>query len=340
MRSTFALPLITFSLFAGSAEAADLSSTKTYLTTHLTTLKASTTRLVAASEAYHRLAQDAGFDYARLWRTRPTQTKAAVLAARAAWRDASPRYEQIEGFFAGQEPFTRLDVITDAANPGNGADGIDNDVKLPSGKVLKRPGALFNLTESTLWGLNPTYAPLKVNLGAADGLGNALPDADVLLGGARALDSVIGQLQATARPWQPTTAYVFSTLTANVPTTQDFLEVWRNSRFVSGQGSRLPEFAAISRLNDLRDNVSSWQVIYSGVSPEVRAKNAALDAQVQAGLVGLRAYAERLIAQERTRRFTPEQAASIQDEAQGRATAVTGAITQAAALLGVKVQGR
>lgn len=117
--------------------------------------------------------------------------KAAVERTRAAWRDASPRYEQIEGFFAGQDPFDRLDLIIDAANPGVEG-GVDHDVKLPDGMVLKRPGALFNLTESALWGLNSKYTALKVNLGAKDGLGNALPDANVLKGGADVLHGTIG----------------------------------------------------------------------------------------------------------------------------------------------------
>lgn len=213
-------------------------------------------------------------------------------------------------------------------------------MKLPNGTVLRRPGALFNLTEAALWGLDPKYAALKVNLGAKDGLGNALPDANVLKGGVDALHGVVGQLRQTARGWQPSTGYVFSTLTTNVPTTQDFLEVWRASRFVTGGASKTQEFAAISRLNDLRDNIGSWQVIYAGVSPEVRRRNAALDTQVRGGLTELRAYVERLIARERQRRFTPEQALLVQREAQDRATAIAGPLTQAAALLGVRVAGQ
>lgn len=319
----------------------DLSGTKTYMLTRLSALKASTASLVAASDAYYQLARAANFDYAKLWKSNPTGVKAAVEKARAAWRDASPRYEQIEGFFAGQEPFSDLDFITDAANPGPvSAGGADHNVKLPSGKVLVRPGALFNLTEATLWGLNPAYTALKVDLGAKEGLGNALPDADVLLGGVQALDANIGKFQALAKPWQPNSAYVFNTLTANLPTTQDFLEIWRNSRFVSGSGSKVQEFAAISRLNDLRDNIGSWQAIYAGISPAVVGKNPALNTQIQAGMTDLHRYVETLIAREKTRHFTPEQAKSVQDEAQNRATAVTGSVTQAAALLGVKVTGK
>ena len=336
------LLLAPFSALAQKEQTAgDLSGTKTYMLTRLSALKASTARLVTASGSYYRMAKAADFDYARLWKSNPTEVKAAIENARLAWRDASPRYEQIEGFFAGQEPFSALDFMTDAANPGPAsAGGADNNVKLPSGKVLVRPGALFNLTESALWGLNPAYVSLKVDLSAPGGLGNALPDADVVLGGAQALDAAIGKFQALARSWQPDSTYVFNTLTANLPTTQDFLEIWRKSRFVSGSGSRVQEFAAISRLNDLRDNISSWQAIYAGVSPAVVGKNAALNTQIQSGMQGLHKYVETLIAREKTRHFTPEQARSVQDEAQNRATAVTGSVTQAAALMGIKVSGK
>ncbi|BDP44659.1 Efem/EfeO family lipoprotein (plasmid) [Deinococcus aetherius] len=326
-------------LLAPTALAADLSGTKAHLLGRLDALSASTARLAQASDAYYTLAKGANFDYARLWKSNPAGVKAAVERTRAAWRDASPRYEQIEGFFAGQDPFDRLDLIIDAANPGTDG-GVDHDVKLPNGTVLRRPGALFNLTEAALWSLDPRYTALKVNLGAKDGLGNALPDANVLKGGVDALHGVVGQLRQTARGWQPSTGYVFSTLTANVPTTQDFLEVWRASRFVTGGASKTQEFAAISRLNDLRDNIGSWQVIYAGVSPEVRRRNVALDTQVRGGLTELRAYVERLIDRERQRRFTPEQALLVQREAQDRATAIAGPLTQAAALLGVKVAGQ
>ena len=70
------------------------------------------------------------------------------------------------------------------------------------------------------------------------------------------------------------------------------------------------------------------------------SKNPALNAQIRSGMQGLHRYVETLVAHEKTRHFTPEQARSVQDEAQNRATAVTGSVTQAAALLGIKVNGR
>ena len=323
-------------LAASSARAADLAPTKTYMLSRLEALKVSSSKLVAAGDAYYALAKGAGFDYAQLWKTRPDRTRAALDAVRAAWKDASPRYEQIEGFFAGNEPFTSYDTIIDAADPGTTGDNtVKFDVRLPDGRVLHSPGALFNFTESALWDLNPNYRALKVNLGGQ--IGNALPDANVVKGGVAALDSQIAALLKVARGWQPSTPFVFTTLVSNLPTTGDFLDIWKNSRFVQGGGTKETEFAAISRLNDLRDNIGSWQAIYRGVSPDVKSKNAALDSQVTGGLTDLRAYVQRLIAQEQVRRFTPEQAEGIISEAQNRATALTGKLTQAAALLNVKV---
>ena len=69
----------------------------------------------------------------------------------------------------------------------------------------------------------------------------------------------------------------------------------------------------------------------------VKAKNASLDKQINDGLSSLKSWTAKLEAQESTRRFTPEQAEAILKEGDNRATAITGKITQAAALLGVKV---
>lgn len=80
-------------LLAPPALAADLSGTKTYLLGRLDALGASTARLAQASDAYYTLVKGANFDYARLWQRNPAGAKAAVERVRAAWRDASPRYE-------------------------------------------------------------------------------------------------------------------------------------------------------------------------------------------------------------------------------------------------------
>jgi hypothetical protein len=74
------------------------------------------------------------------------------------------------------------------------------------------------------------------------------------------------------------------------------------------------------------------------VASLVQSKNAALDKQISEGLSGLKGWTEKLLSQEAKRRFNPEQAELIYKEGDNRATAITGKIVQAAALLGVKVE--
>lgn len=127
---------------------------------------------------------------------------------------------------------------------------------------------------------------------------------------------------------------------ANVPTVgPTFFEDWKTSPFVLGARSKRRDFVVISRMSDLKGNVASWQAMYRGLSPDVKAKNAALDGQINAGLNDLAAYIDKLIAREKTRHYTPEQAEQLQRDAQNRATAITGRITQAAALLVVQLKG-
>ena len=127
-------------------------------------------------------------------------------------------------------------------------------------------------------------------------------------------------------------------LTANVPTVAPvFIDRWKTSRFILGDKATRRDFNVISSLSDLSGNISSWQRLYTGVSASVKAKNASLDKQISDGLSSLKSWAAKLEAQENTRRFTPEQAEAILKEGDNRATAITGKITQAAALLGVKV---
>ncbi|MBZ9750133.1 EfeM/EfeO family lipoprotein [Deinococcus sp. HMF7604] len=322
-----------------TAAAADLSGVKTYLSGKIGTQLAGTQALSQAADRYYALAKAANFNYKTL--TGNTQARAALQAARAAWQKASPAYEDIEGIVAGVDVLGEFDVILDAGT-SEGEDAVPFDLKLPSGKVLQKPGNLFGVNEGALWGTVPTFSSgVKADVngnGKAD-FGDLLPDANVLKAAANLLNSESGRLQKAAAAWTPTREDVFGALVGNVPTVGPvFFEDWKSSPFVLGARSQRQDFVVISRLSDLRGNVSSWQAMYRGLSPDVKAKSAALDGQILTGLNDLAALVDKLVAREKTRRYTPEQAEQLQREAQNRATAITGRITQAAALVGVKLQ--
>jgi Imelysin len=341
MKKSFALTTILALGFAASAQPTDLNSVKTYLLTRLELQKAGTSALKTAAQRYYDLAKTANFDYKKLAQSTDA-TRNALRDARAGWVKASPVYESVEGIVAGVESLAEYDLNLDAgASKLEGGDAVVTfDLKLPNGKTLEKPGNLFGINESTLWGTFAAFSSgvtFDLDGNGQIGFGDALPDANVLKAAADLLDSKTQDLINSGKAWQPTLSDVFGAMVANVPTVAPvFLERWKNSRFVIGTKSTSRDFVVISSLNDLLGNVTSWQQLYKGVSGAVKQKNSNLDAQINTGLSDLRTWVAKLTTQEKSRAFTPEQASLIYKEGDNRATAITGKISQAAALLGVK----
>lgn len=327
---------------AQAAPVADLTSIKTYLVTKAFVLRTHTDALKRASTQYYYLAAAKQFNYEQLWAEQPALVVAALTDARAAWLASSPLYEQVEGIVAGVPSLAEYDVILDAgASAAEGGDAVvPFDLVLPDGRVLVKPGNLFSVTESTLWGTEPAYivSGLWADLNG-DGVrdfGETLPDANVLYAGAAALDLYTGGLQGAADAWTPTAADAFTALVTMVPTMAEYFASWKESRFVKGEASTQRDFNVISRLADIQDILGSLQVVYAGISPLVRAVDATEDGRIAGGLSDLKAFVADIHAQEQAgRRFTPEEADLLGAEAQHRATALTGQIAQMAARLGI-----
>lgn len=320
---------------------ANLADIKIYLLDKTAQLKTDSNALAEASYHYYDLAKSANFDYAALWQTKRQTVTETLLNARTAWENASPTYEQMEGIVAGVPSLSHFDVNLDAGTSGTGADAVTFDLTLPDGRKLVKPGNLFGVTEETLWGSNPDYASkvkADFNGNGKDDLGDVLPDANVLQASTELLNVMAGQLDAAASVWEPTDSDAFSALVGNVPTVGDFFESWKTSRFVLGDQATHQDFAVISRLSDIIDNVSSWQAIYAGVSPMVAHVDAAQDQQIRKGLSDLKAYVSDIYQKEQAgKHYAPEEADLLSAEAQNRATAIAGELAQAAAKLNIKV---
>jgi hypothetical protein len=325
--------------------AANLSGLKDYASSQASALQANIGKLQAASDAYYALAEEAGFDYAALWESKPDDVLKALNDARAAFLAANPEYERMEGIVAGVPSLSEYDVILDAGTSGADSpeDAVPFDLTLPDGRVLEKPGNLFEVTEATLWGTDPNYIIDGINPdfngnGAVD-LGDTLPDANVLKGAADAFVKYTDDLAASIAAWEPTEAEAFGALVGNVPTFTDFMEAWKNSSFVMGDKATGRGFVATSRLSDLSDNILSWQTIYAGLSPAVKTVAPDQDAQITKDLNDLQAYVSDIYAQEKGgKQFTPEEADTLNAEGQKRATAIAGQIAQVAALLGITLE--
>jgi hypothetical protein len=340
-----AVPAPTSAPTAAAAQA-DLARIKTYLLGQANQLKINTAKLKTIGDQYYDQAKAANFDYAALWKGQKDAAVMAVEQGRAAWTAASPLYEQIEGIVAGTPSLAEYDVILDAGSSGeeDPASAVPFDLTLPDGRVLPKPGNLFGVAESTLWGTFDAFKAPGVEADwDGDGkitFGEALPDANVLKATADALDKYTADMIAAAMAWQPTESDAFTALAVMVPTMSEYFDSWKNSRFVAGDASTQRDFVAISRLADIQGILSSLQIVHKGVSPLIQSVDQAQDQQVEQGLADLKAFVAEVYQQEQSgKRFTAEEADTLGAEAQNRATAITGQVTQLAARLKIPIAG-
>jgi hypothetical protein len=329
---------------ARTAPEPGLGAIKGYLLDHTAALQGSTGELARLGAEYRDLAEQAGFDYDRLLATRRRDVARLVGEMQATWKAANPQYEEAEGVVAGVPELAEFDVIIDA-----GADGSDPenavpfDVELPGGKVLRRPGNFFFLTETSLFGTNERFQARGVEPDLdGDGrvrFGEAVPDANLVMAVTRDFAAQARELHAAARAWQPTRQDALQALVTMTPTMSEYFGQWKNSRFIAGADAGEAGFAASSRLQDIEDILSGLVTVYGNVEPIVAGVDAAQADQTGRELRALRSFAAGLRRREdRGTTFTAEQADTLGAEAQGRAEAIAGQVSQAAAQLGIELE--
>ncbi len=322
---------------------ADLSGIKSFLLGQTEALTTHTAALLTAAETYAGLVDASGGDYAALWETQGALVKETLSAARTAWIAASPAYEKAEGVVAGTPSLAAFDVILDAGVSGaeDPANAAPIALTLADGRVFDRPGNLFGVAESTLWGTAADYSSAvaaDLDGDGAIGFGDVLPDALVLAAAAKELDVQARALQTAAQSWQPNPQDAFTALVVMVPTMSEYFASWRDSRFVAGNSSTQRDFVVISRLADVQDILSGLIVVYGQVQPLAQSVHADQATMVDGGLSDLLEFVATIAnAEAGGRRYSPEEADMLGAEAQNRATAITGQISQIAALLGIDV---
>jgi hypothetical protein len=316
---------------------ADLTAVKKYLVDKAVLLRDSAAGLKKAADTYYELAKAEKFDYAALWKNKSKEVAAALKDAKTGWVTSSPLYEQIEGIVAGVPALEVYDPILDSGVK----DEVEYDLTLPDNIVLKKPGNLFGLLETSLWGTDTATVKQTADLDGNGKLefGEALPDANLVKGYADGMAKYTEDLVKDAEKWTPTEADAFTALVRMVPTMKEYYSAWKNSRFVLGDKAESGEFSVISRLSDIADIVGSLEVVYEGVRPLVVAKDPALDKEIATGLTDLRTTAADLLKQEQDgKKFTPEQADLYATQEQANADAITGKIAQVAAQLNIKIE--
>lgn len=356
-RTVAALTLVTMLLLSGvigtfqtaaqstpSAEP-DLGAIKSYVVENVGKLTGGTAAVLEFAEWYFELAESVEFDYQALWDQHGAEIAPRLFEARRAWvEDASAHYELSEGIVAGVPSLAYFDVLLDAGVSAeeDPEEALDNVVELPNGETLDRPGSLFhNVTEPALWGTRAEWVGLAVDL---DGNGaieftEVLPEANVLVGGVRALNSGALELQEAVEAWEPTLSDAFTALVVMIPTLEGYFEEWKGSAFVAGESAEEVRFVGNSRLVDIVGIFTGLNLTYAQLKGLVSTVDADLAGQIETNLDQLTTFVRDLLDQENAgTRFTPEQADLFGAQLQEQAATTAGLVAQAAALLEIPIE--
>ena len=325
-----------------AAQEADLGAIKDYLLSHTANLREQTATMAEDAAAYHALAEEAGFDYQKV--LEDERTAGLIEKMQATFREANPAYEEMEGVVAGVPSLADFDVIIDAgADESDPENAVPFSIKTPAGKTYEQPGNFFFLLETSLWGTEDKFAAKGVQPDLdGDGkveFGEALPDADFLVAAAKDFDANAKELDSSAQAWEPTPQDALTALVVMTPTMSEYFAAWKASRFVAGNQAQESSFVAASRLQDIADILGGLVLIYDNVKPMIAAGDAAQAEQTGAELKELEQFAAGLRDEEANgRKFTGAEADTLGSEAQDRAEAIAGQVSQAAGQLGITLE--
>jgi nitrous oxide reductase accessory protein NosL len=327
-----------------AAAGADLGAIKQYLLTHTAGLQEHTSALAADAEAYHAAAEAAGFDYEKLLADNREEVAGLVENMQATFQEANPAYEEMEGVVAGVPSLADFDVIIDAgADKSDPENAVPFSIKTPAGKTYEQPGNFMFLTETALWGTEEQFAAKGVEPDLdGDGkvtFGEALPDADFLIAATRDFAGQAKELDVAAQEWEPTPQDAFTALVVMTPTMSEYFEAWKSSRFVAGAKAEETAFVAASRLQDIADILGGLVLVYDSVEPTIAEDDPQQAQQTGSDLKDLEQFAADLRDEEAAgRKFTARQADTLGSEAQDRAEAIAGQVSQAAGRLDITLE--
>jgi hypothetical protein len=327
-----------------AAQAADLAAIKGYLLDHTERLVADTGQIRAGAEEYYQLAKAAKFDYERMLEEDREDVRRLVKEAQAGFTKANPSYEEMEGVVAGVPSLADYDVIIDAGGDASEPESaVPFNIETPAGRTFKQPGNFNYLIETTAFGTEPRFqakgAPADLDGDGKVEFGESLPDADFYVAAARDFEKYAKELDAAARDWKPTPGDALTALVVMTPTMSEYFAAWKNSRFIAGEEATEKAFVAASRLQDIADILGGLVLVYDNVQPLVAKADRQQAKQTKQSLAQLRGFAAELLAEEEAgRKFTAEEADTLGSQAQERAEAIAGQITQAAAKLNIEIE--
>jgi len=327
---------------APAVSEADLAAVKQYALDNAHQMKEGTVALAATAQSYYDLLAGHNFDYAAAWAADAPALTQLMADAKTHWLKASTHYELDEGIIAGVPSLAFYDVWIDAGPSAeeDPAEAYEWTLELPDGRVLPSPGNFFHsLLEPVVWGTRADFVGLPADLdgdGTAE-LGEVLPEANVLLAAAQGLDGATGEMIVAVEAWQPNLSDAFTALAVMIPTMNEYFEQWKLSAFVAEQAEETA-FVGVSRLFDINGILTGLDFTYGSLATLVQSADPALHSQISDGFTDLRGYVGDLYTQEQQgTRFTAAEADLFGSEAQAKATALAGQVSQVAALLNVTI---
>lgn len=337
---------------AGAMEAVvdvDLDAVKAYALENAAQMQVATIALAELAQSYYDRVQQVRQThpdedpYERLWADHQEEIQELVVQARDLWLQASTYYELDEGIVAGVPSLAYYDVWIDAGpSAAEAADeALEWQLELPDGRLLDSPGNFFhNLLEPTLWGTNPAFTGLRVDMDGDDAIsvGEALPEATIFLGAAQGLNEATIEMQTAIEEWEPTLEDALTALVTMIPTMNEYFEQWKESVYVTGSDSAQESFIAVSRLLDIKGILAGLSFTYDNIAILVTTTDPQLDQQIRSDFDVLIAYVDDLYAQEQEGiQFSPEEADLFGTEAQDLATALAALVAQAASELDISI---
>ncbi len=315
---------------------------KDYLLTVIASARSGAADLKQTAAEYAKLVAAHGNDPVAAAKADPAAMAKLIRQARNEYkRIDSYGYEYMEGIVAGIPSLIHYDVELDSGVPTSEA-GVQDavaEIKIVAGDTtIDHDGSLNNyLIEPTVYGTNAKFVAGHADL---PGLGAnvGLPKPAVLTALADYAVEAYGRLEVDARAWQPTDRALFQAMANMTPTLSGYFDDWKQSKkFGGASGGR---FVAVSRVSDMRGIMSSTQLNWLSMRPKVEAKDKALADQITDGYAKVMKFIDTVDARDQKRPLQIQTIDALGTQAKDRADKLTVQVGQAAAELGLDVNGK
>jgi hypothetical protein len=328
-----------------ASDGGQLAAVKDYLVDHSAQLTEQADRMEQIGSEYYDLAAAVDFDYAKLLDEQCAEVDELLGEAKDVFVTANPAYEEMEGIVAGVPRLSHYDVDIDAGSDASDPESaVSFSLTLEDGTKLKQPGNLFFLMETSLWGTNPDLIAKDVkpdvNCDGKVEFGEGLPDAPTFKAATAEFAAQAQALDADAQEFEPTPSDALTAIVVMTPTMSEYFGQWKNTAFVAGKGKQQEaSFVATSRLSDIADILEGIAFTYAEIEPQIAAESPQQAKQTKRELNQLLEFAADLRDREADgEQFTPKQADQLGSEAQARAEAIAGQVTQSAQQLDIELQ--